>query len=70
MDTDELINFAKAYRSMGDAVAEQLDSLLDGCYDDTDINPNAVDLIRETLGYVDEIDDACQLYWTRYPREA
>jgi len=57
----ELINFAKKYAGMGDAVCEQLDDLLDD--PSANLNSNAVDLIKEELGGLnEEIDDAIEAW--------
>ncbi len=51
----DLMTFAKAYASLGTAVQEQLDDLLDG---DDRMNPNAVTQIKRTLGGVnDDLDE-------------
>ena len=46
----EAIEFAKAYASLGTAVQEQLDLVLDGRAHEC--NPNAIDLMAEQLGNV------------------
>jgi len=56
MDIDILIDFAKRYAKLGSCVQEQLDSLLDGDYDD--INYNAVKDIKRQLGDNPRIDEA------------
>lgn len=65
-----LIQFARLYAHLGSAVTEQLDSLLDGEYEDDPrkINPNAVDLIERHLGKQhSEIAEAIEAYrsWTQ-----
>lgn len=63
IDADELIRFAKAYRDLGEAVAEQLDDLFEGERGWEDVNPNAVDLISMELGgFSDEIDEVINDY--------
>lgn len=61
---EALLEFAKAYRSMGDAVAEQLHELMGD--DQADLNPNAVDLIKKTLGGVNEEIDSAIAVWEEY----
>jgi len=62
IDSAELIAFADAYVSLGSAVQEQLVILLDE-QEGTDINPNAVELIRDTLGGQNsEIDTAIEVW--------
>lgn len=65
LDVTDLLDFAKRYNDLGEAVQEQLDSLLDGNQDNwhDDINPNAVKLLKEHLGgFHPDIDDAIQNY--------
>lgn len=60
IDPADLLDFAKAYVSMGSAVQDQLHDLLDGDYD---INPNAVDVMKSALGGMNEqIDTAIAEY--------
>lgn len=66
MDVSELLDFAAAYRSLGAAVAEQLHDLLDEG-EDADLNPNAVQMIREKLGGLNlEIDEALEVWETAH----
>lgn len=61
-DSYDLLRFAKAYASLGDAVTAQIDDLLAGRYDD--VNGNAIDLIRDRLqGMNQELDDALAGYY-------
>jgi hypothetical protein len=62
LDPYDLLQFAKAYASLGRAVQEQLDDLVD---DPTtaDINANAVDLIAERLGGQNEQIDYAVEEW-------
>lgn len=64
IEANALIEFAKAYRGLGNAIAEQLDQLLeDG--DNADVNSNAVDIIEERLGgFNDEIDSVIESWKT------
>lgn len=57
----ELMLFAKAYASLGGAVQNQMDDLLDG---DDGMNPNAVKLIQDRLGgKSDELDEIISDYF-------
>jgi hypothetical protein len=70
IDSDDLLRFAEAYASLGDAVTSQIADLLVARYDD--VNPNAVDLIRERLGgFNQEIDEALQAFdqWQQEPSD-
>ena len=61
ISADELISFAEAYSSLGDAVTEQLKDILEsGADTDPDnVNPNAVEMIvRELGGLNEEIDES------------
>ena len=61
VSADELISFAEAYSSLGDAVTEQLKLIIEfgAETDPDDINPNAVTEIVSTLGKINaEIDEA------------
>jgi hypothetical protein len=61
----ELLEFAKAYAAMGNAVQEQLDTILDGNERDfpSMTNSNAIKMIEDDLGGMnEEIDDAIQAY--------
>lgn len=65
IESYNLLEFAREYAKLGGAVQEQLDTILDG---DTDsfgrkTNPNAIDLIEERLGGMnEEIDTAIEAY--------
>ena len=68
IDASELIAFADAYVSLGSAVQEQLVTLLDE-QEGADINPNAVKLIRGSLGGQNsEIDTAIEAWETENGR--
>lgn len=61
VDSYDLLRFAKAYASLGDAVGSQVEDLLAGRHDE--VNPNAVELIRDRLGGMNqELDDALESY--------
>lgn len=65
IDAHELLDFAKAYRDLGDAVTEQLDTILDGNERDfpDQTNSNAIEIIEDELrGMNEEIDDALEAY--------
>ena len=58
MDLADLIRICKMYADMGDAVTDQL---RDACSDDSDknldeLNPNALKMIAEWLGEVEQLD--------------
>ncbi|TWT49042.1 hypothetical protein KOR42_39580 [Thalassoglobus neptunius] len=55
-DSFDLIRFAKAYQDLGEAVTEQLDDLFEQRYDE--VNPNAIELIRQELGGMNEEIDS------------
>ena len=60
VDAEELIEFAKAYRDLGEAVTEQLDTIIEygPDADPDDINPAAIREIKMTLGGINaEIDE-------------
>jgi hypothetical protein len=64
LDASELLEFAQSYVSLGAAVQEQLEELLD-MQEDADINPNALQLIEDRLGGMNaEIDGAIQSWKT------
>lgn len=61
----ELLEFAKAYAALGDAVSEQLDTILDGNERDfpSMTNSNAIKMIEDELGGMnEEIDTAIEAY--------
>lgn len=61
----ELLEFAKAYAALGDAVSEQLDTILDGNERDfpSQTNSNAIKMIEDELGGMnEEIDTAIEAY--------
>jgi hypothetical protein len=72
-DAEDLIRFAKRWASLGDAVAEQVEQVLDcprvaaGLVEaqaDQEVNPNAIKLARERLqGLNEEIDQAFEDYF-------
>jgi hypothetical protein len=49
MEVYDAIQIAKAYDKLGWAVADQLDTVLDGTGGPDNLNPNALDLIEEFL---------------------
>lgn len=58
VDVFDLVVFAKAYADLGSAVQEQLNDILSDPQN-ADVNPNAVKLIDDKLGGMnDEIDAA------------
>ena len=62
VDVRDLIDFADAYSSLGDAVQEQLRDILDGDFDGQ--NSNAIRVIKREMGGVhNEIDEAVQDYF-------
>lgn len=69
IDSAELIAFADAYVSLGSAVQEQLVILLDE-QEGADINPNAVELMRDTLGGQNSEIDAAIEAWSDQNGEA
>ena len=57
-DVTELLSFADAYASLGQAVQEQLKDLVDDP-EEASCNPNAVKMIQDLLmGYNEELDTA------------
>ena len=75
-DTDphELIEFAKRWAALGDAVAEQAERVVcnsdvGSCWDDDDgdgVNPRAIELAADRLrGLNDDIDEALADYLGR-----
>ncbi len=66
LDPTDLMEFAKLYRNLGDAVAEQLHAILEEG-PDADVNPNAVDMIKEALGGANqEIDTSIEEWEDAY----
>lgn len=64
VESYELLQFAEAYAGLGDAVQEQLAHVLDGTASGSNVNPNAVALIKERLGGMnEEIDNAIAAYY-------
>jgi len=73
-DSAELIDFAKRWSDLGDAVAEQVERVLDDVRlaaglnpdrADLEVNPNAITLARERLGGLnEEIDQAFEEYFS------
>ena len=65
LDSYEIVQFAKAFSSLGSAVQSQFETLLmedENLFDS--LNPNAVDMIRERMhGYVDDVDVAIDAYY-------
>jgi hypothetical protein len=72
-DSADLIDFAKRWASLGDAVAEQVEQVLDcpraasGLVEaqaDQEVNPNAIEPARERLGGLnEELDQAFEEYF-------
>ena len=72
-DSAELIDFAKRWSDLGDAVAEQVERVLDNTRAaagldldraDLEVNPNAIHLARERIGGLnEEIDQAFEDYF-------
>lgn len=64
VEVSDVLDFARAYADLGDAVNSQVDDLLNGDEDDfEDLNENAVALIERRLGgYLDELDSAIEDY--------
>jgi len=62
IEASELLDFAKSYASLGNAIQEQLDELLDE-QEDASVNPNAVQVMEERLGGMNaEIDGAIEAW--------
>ena len=72
-DSADLIDFAKRWAGLGDAVAEQVERVLDNTRAaaglnpdraDLEVNPNAIHLARERIGGLnEEIDQAFEEYF-------
>jgi hypothetical protein len=70
-DSADLIDFAKRWSDLGDAVAEQVVQVLDNARaaaglgrGDQEVNANAITLARERLGGLnEEIDQAFEEYF-------
>jgi hypothetical protein len=63
-DAGDLIDFAKRWADLGDAVAEQVSAVVDDPHTDA-VNPNAIELVRQRIGGLNEgIDDAIAEYLT------
>ena len=57
MELNQLIRFAKAYSSLGWAIQQQLNDVIDG--DFSDLNENAVaEMWQKLNGYDDDLDEA------------
>jgi hypothetical protein len=68
IDSSELIEFCKAYASLGNAVQDQLIDILDNAETD-DVNPNAILMIKDYLGGMnEEIDNAIEA-WNEHREE-
>lgn len=62
IEAQDLIEFAKAWSSLSDAVLEQLDDIIDDP-ENADANLKAVDLLERRLGgFNEEIDEAIALW--------
>lgn len=57
VDVSDLIDFGRAWRSMGDAVAEQVMQVVQWYFDGADaydlpsVNPNAIDVARDRISH-------------------
>jgi len=61
LDSQDLVNFAKAYNELGWAVQEQFDAILDGRFED--VNVNAFEVIKERMsGFHSEIDGQIEMF--------
>jgi hypothetical protein len=71
IDAGDLIDFARRWADLGDAVAEQLSQVVDDPRAaaglrraDLEVNPNAIELARERIGGLNEgIDTAIEEYF-------
>jgi hypothetical protein len=73
LDPADLIEFAKRWARLGDAIAEQVEQVLDDPRTaaglnqdraDLEVNPNAIELARERLGGLNEgLDEAFEEYF-------
>lgn len=62
VDIDDLMEFADSFDSLGSSVQRQLFELVRREFDD--LNPNAVDLIKQRMSnYHDSIDEAISAYY-------
>lgn len=63
IDAGGLIDFAKRWAGLGDAVAEQVSAVVDDPHTDA-VNPNAIELAHQRIGGLNEgIDDAIAEYF-------
>lgn len=68
-DAGDLIEFAKAWAELGDAVAEQVADIVDNLTTD-EVNPAAIDLARSRLqGLNQGLDLAMDEYLARFQEE-
>lgn len=65
VDVFDLVVFAKAYADLGSAVQEQLNDILSDPQN-ADVNPNAVKLIDDRLGGMNDEIDAAIKEWRVY----
>ena len=71
LDAADLIDFAKRWAGLGDAVAEQVERIVDDPRGaagfgraDLEVNPNAIYLAQERLqGLNEDLDDAFEEYF-------
>jgi hypothetical protein len=71
IDAGDLIDFARRWAGLGDAVAEQVSQVVDDPRAaaglrraDLEVNPNAIELAKERIGGLNEgIDTAIQEYF-------
>lgn len=62
IDAGDLIDFAKRWAGLGDAVAEQVSAVVDNQHTDA-VNPNAIELARQRISGLNEgIDEAIAEY--------
>jgi len=62
IDPGDLIDFARRWAALGDAVAEQVAQVVDDPNTNA-VNPNAIELARQRIGGVNEgIDEAIAEY--------
>jgi len=62
MEAYDVIQIAKAYRDLGWAVQEQMDTVLDGQADEASLNPNALDMIEAFFKEAEQyrLDTGCE----------
>lgn len=71
VDPSDLIEFAKAWQSMGDAVASQVEAILDDADSWEEQNPNALQLAQDRIGgFCNEIDQALEDALANFEKES